>query len=139
MSSHNLAVGDIDADSYPDLMGSNYIDNPPVKVWMNLGPASSSLDESTPRPSLRVAAAPNPFNARISLTLSGTGTAVALSVHTIEGRLVRVLREAAPLDGEETVSWDGRDGQSRRLAAGVYLAVAIADGLRSARKIVLVP
>ncbi len=138
-SSHNLAVGDIDADTYPDLLGCDYIDYPPVKVWMNLGPALSSLDDSAPQPLLAMAAAPNPFNARINLTLGGTGRAVELSVRSLDGRLVRVLREAAPLDGEETTTWDGRDGRGRRLPAGVYLAVAIMDGQRASRKIVLVP
>lgn len=138
-SSHNLAVGDVNADGQPDLLGCDFIGAPPVTVWRNETAKPSGVTATTIG-SLRLTAAPNPFNARVALTVTAAGsTPVTLAIHGLDGRLVRMLRDGGPLDGTGTVAWDGRDGAGRRAPAGVYLAVLTAGGERRAHKVVLVP
>lgn len=137
-SSHNLAVGDHDRDGRPDLLGCDYIGAPPVTVWTN-DTAGLSGTPVAPTAALGIAAAPNPFNARLELTVTGAGPAAAtLVVYDLEGRAVRVLRRAAPLGEAEAVVWDGRDDRGRRLPTGVYLAVLTAGRERVTRKVGLV-
>jgi hypothetical protein len=81
---------------------------------------------------------PNPFTGRtlISYQLGRVATA-RLEVFDISGRVVRVLQNGAQQPGRYTVAWDGRDGSSRQLAAGVYFVALEADGQRVNRKVVL--
>ncbi len=71
--------------------------------------------------SLRVA--PNPFNPATSIRFELTRDARAdVDVFDTAGRLVRSLaRDAAMQAGPNMVSWDGRDGAGRSVAAGAYL------------------
>jgi hypothetical protein len=48
-----------------------------------------------------------------------------------------VLQNGVQQPGRYTVAWDGRDGSSRQLAAGVYFVALEADGQRVNRKVVL--
>jgi hypothetical protein len=88
---------------------------------------------------------PNPFFDRVGLTyaIGRDGTAsgaapVRLSVHDVQGRLVRVLQEGAPGDGEKAASWDGRDGAGSRVTPGVYFLRLRAGAETKTAKAVLV-
>ena len=69
--------------------------------------------------------APNPFNAstaiafQVPAALDGKG--VRLGIYNLAGQLVRMLQPASQRAGEHRLTWDGRDGQGREVASGVYV------------------
>ncbi len=68
-----------------------------------------------------LAAAPNPFRATTTLSISAAAApaqGTSLQIYDVEGRLVRVL--AHPTAGG--VEWDGRNGAGVRVGAGTYFA-----------------
>ena len=84
-------------------------------------------------------ARPNPSRGRtvfaVDVPCSGT---VRLAVYDVAGRLIRRLKDGPVRSGEHLFVWDGRDGEGRPVAAGVYFCVAEAGGENASRKIVLV-
>ena len=82
---------------------------------------------------------PNPFNPRVLIEYSvGEGARVRLGVYDALGRLVRVLDDGYQEIGRHRVVWDGRDGDGRKVAGGVYLVRMEAGSFRAVRKVVLV-
>jgi hypothetical protein len=71
-----------------------------------------------------LAAAPNPFAARTSLTfsLARTGT-VSLAIMSVDGRRVRNVPPTLFAPGPHSYPWDGLDDDGRAVAPGVYFAV----------------
>jgi hypothetical protein len=96
---------------------------------------------SAPPPPARLALypnVPNPFNptTRIRFALPQAGK-VELDIFDVRGRRVCRLVDAWLEAGEHETSWDGRDGQGRNVASGVYFdALRTAAGVES-RKLVL--
>jgi len=85
---------------------------------------------------------PNPCNPRttVSLDLPVRGAATCrVELFDVRGRRVSLLHDG-PLTGAgpHAFSWDGRDDDGRALSSGVYLARAVADGVRTSGKVVLV-
>lgn len=81
-------------------------------------------------PGLQLATVPNPAlgATRVSFVLSQP-RAAHISVHAIDGRLVRVLHEGLLPAGSHSRTWDGADSAGRPCAPGVYLVrVQTADG-----------
>ena len=137
-SSHNLAVGDVDNDGRIDLLGCNFIGNPPVLVWINRTPRPSALPR-TDRFGLSLLAAPTPFNARVVLTATtGSDRPAVLNIYDLRGRLVRGLLPATTLEQPRAVTWDGRDRAGLPVPAGVYFAVLSTGSEQVTRKLVLV-
>lgn len=138
-SSHNLAVGDVDDDGRPDLLGCNYIGTPPVTVWLAGTGWLSPASPLPPRGGLALTAAPNPFNARVQLTVGGDAQGpFSLAIFDLAGRRVRTLVRGAA-SGGGAFTWDGRDDEGLRTPAGSYLAVLTARAGQVARKVTLVP
>ena len=137
-SSHNLAVGDVNGDGRPDLLGSDYIGNPPVTLWLNRTMTASAL----PLPTTGVAeltVAPNPFNARIKLTMTGAGSGPAtLVIYDLRGHLVKRLAQDVVLAGSAEQVWDGRGQDGRQAPSGTYFAVLTTGPERITRKLALV-
>jgi hypothetical protein len=81
---------------------------------------------------------PNPFNPRttIAWALPQDGP-VRVDVFDLAGRRVRVLREGAAVAGPGSVSWDGRDGAGRPLAAAAYLVRVVTDVGQERRMVTL--
>jgi hypothetical protein len=69
---------------------------------------------------------PNPFNSETVFRFSippgnSGGTETELAVFNLAGQKVRVLDEGNLSAGVHEVRWNGRDGEGRMLASGVYL------------------
>jgi predicted MPP superfamily phosphohydrolase len=81
---------------------------------------------------------PNPFNPATELDyyLPSSGP-VRLAVFDVQGREVAVLLTGVHPAGKGTVRWDGRDGDGRPVATGVYVARLVAQGETRSRKIIL--
>lgn len=138
-SSHNLAIGDVDGDGLVDLLGCDFVGNPPVRVWRNETPKVTAVPVGSPL-LLELAAAPNPFNASVRVSARvAAGIPATLALFDARGRLVRELWRGEADDGSVSVTWNGRDERDHRAAAGVYFAVIESGGSRATRKLVLVP
>ncbi|MBD3161382.1 MAG: hypothetical protein GF346_04180 [Candidatus Eisenbacteria bacterium] len=90
-------------------------------------------------PLLLGASAPNPFRYRTRLSYELDRSAiVGASVHDAQGRCVQtVLARAERRPGVYELSWDGRDGEGRPVAAGVYWWRIAAGDRTGARRILL--
>jgi aminopeptidase N len=84
--------------------------------------------------------APNPFRESTTLrfTLSRPGR-VALNVFDVDGRMVRSLCHGSFAGGAHEVSWDARDEDGQRVAAGVYFCRLVGPGGTAERRVVLMP
>ncbi|MEQ1834055.1 MAG: CHRD domain-containing protein, partial [Candidatus Eisenbacteria bacterium] len=87
-------------------------------------PAVLGVGPGGPRLTGGLAAAPNPFGARTTLSfqLARTGS-VALSIVGVDGRIVRGVPATMYAPGAHTFEWDGLDDAGRAAAPGVYFAV----------------
>ena len=83
--------------------------------------------------------APNPFNpeTQISFTLP-QGGAVSLEVYDILGQRVHSIWDGVLQTGHYTMGWNGRDGQGRTAASGVYIYRLETSGQFMAKRMVLV-
>lgn len=81
---------------------------------------------------------PNPFNPRVTLgyALPADGAA-RLAIFDLRGREIAVLHDGALAAGAHAAAWDGRDGSSRAVPAGVYMAVLRTEQGTTVRKLVL--
>lgn len=81
---------------------------------------------------------PNPFNPATTLGFTlPRDMAAELVVYSVQGRPLRTLVRGMQSAGTHRVDWDGRDGEGRAAASGVYLVrLETEDGVR-ARRIVL--
>jgi PKD repeat protein len=87
----------------------------PVRVTGNVttkGAAASSVSAF---------ASPNPFNPEtaISLTLKNSGP-VSVRIYSIEGRLVKTLKDEFATAGTHEVRWNGKDSNGRPVPSGMY-------------------
>jgi predicted dienelactone hydrolase len=110
------------------------------RLTTTTGVSFEQFGQPTPAPApstgaLRVEAAPNPANPRVTLafTLADPAT-TTLRVLDARGRCVRELVRGIWPAGTHRVRWDGRDDGGRPVAAGVYLArLTTADAEASTR------
>jgi DNA-binding beta-propeller fold protein YncE len=85
---------------------------------------------------------PNPFNATTRIVYAVPvsdegGTVVELVVYDILGRRVRLLAQGHHAAGTYNVEWDGRDGQGRQVASGLYLVSLRGPAFTQTRKAIL--
>ncbi len=83
---------------------------------------------------------PNPFNPRTEIAFAVPDDAglVTLTVHNVNGQLVRTLVSGALPAGPALAVWDGADESGRRVASGVYVARLQARGQNAFRKMMLI-
>jgi len=81
---------------------------------------------------------PNPFNPYTQINYSlPTDCRVTLSIYNILGQKVRVLVDEYQSAGYKTVNWDGKDGEGRGLATGIYFYRIQAGDFTRTNKMVL--
>ncbi len=101
--------------------------------------AGTITDVPSTSSALSLTAYPNPFNPQTTLRMElGAAGPARLALHDAAGRLVRVLVDGDLPAGANEIAWNGRDGQGRTVAAGVYFAVAEAGGKRETARLALV-
>ncbi len=104
--------------------------------------AQTDVDESPPTPVASseggLSVWPNPTRDGVALMLSTPGTCRGrVTVHTVSGRLVRVLVGDDLNGGACSLRWDGTDTEGRRVAAGIYLVSAKVGERSETAKVVL--
>ncbi len=82
---------------------------------------------------------PNPFNAntKIRYQIQRAGH-VTLMIFNTQGQLVQLLAEGKQMAGEYAARWDGRDGEGREVASGLYFCRLKAGSFAKTIKMVLV-
>ncbi|MDZ4803434.1 MAG: S8 family serine peptidase, partial [Candidatus Eisenbacteria bacterium] len=108
------------------------------------GPVTTRLSTRT-RPTMAMPVYPNPVAHSATFryligTESGASSAVpvSLTLHDIQGRLVRNLASETKPAGDYEMTWDGRDNSGRRLPAGVYYYLFRAGSITSTSKVIVV-
>ncbi len=93
------------------------------------------------RTELRLAASPNPFRARveISLVLAAPVARAHVAIFDVTGREVVTLHDGSLATGETPFEWNGRDASGSLAAAGVFLVSAELDGRRLGARLVRLP
>lgn len=118
-----------------DLGGDWYAD------WTTCDPnpcAFSRVEEDAAQAGLRLECVPTPAIGGLELrfTLAAAGPA-RIDIVDAAGRLVRSWTERGARSGAGVVSWDGRDGEGRRLPPGVYRARLSSGGRMFTRPVML--
>jgi hypothetical protein len=112
---------------------------PPVSVELVGSDAAAGGGFTAGRPVRITTVSPNPFNPATSIVfdLAAAG-AVRLELYDARGRRQRMLLDARLSGGRHRVRWDGRDGDGRAAASGVYWCRLEAGGQVVTRTLVLV-
>ena len=85
-------------------------------------PIVTSVKESPLPTAMRVSAFPNPFNAKITLTVNTLGAGrVTIDIFTTLGQRVRTMTINAPAAGWHNVTWNGCGDIGASLASGTYI------------------
>jgi len=63
---------------------------------------------------------------------------VKLAIYSLSGQQVVQLVDAVQAPGYYELIWDGRDGDGRLLASGLYLARLLGDQVVQTRKLLLI-
>ncbi len=98
--------------------------------------AQGKAESQEPEAKCRMAAAPNPFSDRVSISVDvRSGRGVRIEVYSADGRLVRVLLAGA--SGSRAArryrfEWDGRDNAGRILSPGTYFCRVPGEGVSTA-------
>lgn len=104
-------------------------------------PASVAGQAGAARPSMfRLSDnVPNPFNPCTALTLDvRLPCRVRIVVRDLRGHPLAVLKQGQLNPGRHLLTWDGRDGNGRPAASGVYLFTVQAAGKIDSKKITLI-
>ena len=108
-----------------------------ASLWLLAG-GSTGVDEVPHNLGLDLRAYPNPFNPRTTVAFEMPRDAhVTVTVHDLQGRLMRTLHTGDLSAGPHAISWNGDDDDGRPLASGVYLVRAAGAGLLNLTKVVL--
>lgn len=106
-------------------------------------PPSSSAPDDGLAP-LRLAIVdgyPNPFTAQtrivLAIPVSGSGHDAIVTIHDVNGRLVRRLAVGSLAPGRHELTWDGRDDGGMPLPAGTYFCRVECAGETATRALVL--
>ncbi len=89
-------------------------------------------------PTLRLAAAPNPFNPETNITFSTpVASRVRVEVYDLRGRLVNSLLDEDMVAGDHAVRWNGRHHNGHTVGSGLYLVRMRGQGFNSSLPITL--
>jgi hypothetical protein len=108
-----------------------YFDGGPVVGLPPSGDAPAGYRLSVPTP--------NPAAASVWIAFeTPSAAAVRISVHDVQGRVVRRLFEGVPSSRQSGILWDGRADSGRDLPSGVYVCRLASGGKALERKLTLI-
>jgi hypothetical protein len=116
---------------------STYDDAPPALA--EAGFTGNGVDTGLPAFATLTGSSPNPFRGATTVEFAiptGGDRSWTLTVHDVTGRRVAELGSGRITPGRHAVTWDGRDGGGREVAAGVYFYRLDVDGEVTTRKAV---
>lgn len=84
-------------------------------------PVTAVPEEAPPAALTAVRAAPNPFSASTQVRFATSRDEHAdVAIYDVTGRRVRYLHRGSLPAGDHAIPWEGKDGNGRALAAGIY-------------------
>lgn len=138
------SIGDLDKDGIPEMVISftrsdmNLLfgglpNNSTVTLTMNaktttatgaipiIATGTFKIKNTGPGAPVSAFASPNPFNPEtaVSYTMQQSGR-VSIRIYSIEGRLVKTLRDEFTSAGTHEVRWNGMDNAGRQVPSGMY-------------------
>jgi hypothetical protein len=104
----------------------------------DFSPVANEDDTNTAEVPLLISIYPNPFtgNTNIMFT-SKTAEPVAIGIYNLRGQLVRALTSLQTKAGQNSLNWDGKDGQGKPAAPGIYFYNMKGGRYTSTKKMVL--
>ena len=140
----HVLTGDVNGDGDTDLIvlgKSEASGHGGVFVLINQGTLATAVaSETAATPTAFVLGAnyPNPFNPATTIPLAVPAGAknVDLTIYNVLGQPLRRVWTGPLAAGEHELTWDGRDGQGRPVAAGVYVYRVQVDEQTRTRKMV---
>ena len=129
---HNQRIWDGDNDGTAIIdMGCYEYDAPFVSVYE---------PEITQQEDIKMYNFPNPFNPETTFNYQlPTSKSIELSVYNIKGQLVKTLVNEIKEKGTHSITWDGKDKNSKPVESGIYLyKLVIDDGVYDIRKCTLI-
>lgn len=130
--------------SYWELDGENVGSENPYSVFMDedhtLHAVYKSIleDETAPSALSLYQNFPNPFNPTTNIVYTlPRDSHVSIRIFDPSGRLLRVLVDEFVEVGRHEVTWDGKDGNGRAVASGVYFCSMEAEGFKETKKMLL--
>jgi hypothetical protein len=70
---------------------------------------------------------PNPFNKEVAIEFSGIVSKTTIDVINTTGSLVKQIYNGYPVNGMNTVYWNGTNGSGNDVAPGIYYIRFISD------------
>ncbi|MEZ4388810.1 MAG: FlgD immunoglobulin-like domain containing protein [Candidatus Krumholzibacteriia bacterium] len=135
LAGHGVGLSEIQA--FSSVVVSDWPDHD-----VDLGGGAVSVPQDDPRvpaAPTRLGVAPNPANPGTVISYDvPRATRVVMRVVDVRGRVVRTLVDGWRPAGAHRAFWDGRDGDGREAASGVYLAVCEGEGWRVVGAVTLV-
>jgi len=114
----------------------------PALQWLRAYLSGSGVDpeaEATPGDFQLDQNYPNPFNPTTTIAYAlDQSSLVKLTVHNVQGRLVRNLVHAVQSAGAHTAVWNGTDNAGLTVSSGIYLYRLEIDGDVLQRKMMLI-
>jgi len=119
---------DMDGDGDVDMVVTNSGDDKVVIFYNSLREGSTMVEteeadrgDGVPRHHPLHQNRPNPFNLRTAIPFDlSSPEEVMLSIYNLRGQRVRTLVSDVMEAGRHAVVWDGRDGEGREVASGIY-------------------
>lgn len=109
-------------------------------IYVQDGTVSGASDPGPLTRALSVSPTRNPIarsgHARLELTLPEADR-VSVEVFAVDGSRVATVLDREMSEGKHTLDWFGRDGQGRRVGAGVYFVTATVGHSRDTTKIII--
>ncbi len=104
--------------------------------------SSVNVETSVPEKAALLGTFPNPFNPETTISFRiGSNSSplhVQLQVYSLNGQLIRTLKDAFLDSGIYRVVWNGRDDKGQIQAAGLYICRLIVDNAVFSNKMLLV-
>ncbi len=111
-------------------MGAFYYEQ---SVGIVIDNIQSSIDD------IQLSNYPNPFNPTTTIIFSiPEASKVDLSVYNIKGQKVKTLVNESIPAGEQSIIWNGRDSNGKRVGSGVYFYKMEAGDFQKVKKMILI-
>jgi len=138
--SGSMVVDQIESSLVPSATGltmddEGYLwasDNINGKIYkINLAGTGITGDDSDGNEMAELILSSNPFSGSLTITATGFGSVVDITIYDSAGRIVRTAC------AENVMIWNGRNGSGVPLPAGIYTILASTDDIISIARVVL--